>query len=96
MPVKPSSKHSLLLLWLLLLLLLIIIIIIIISRSICKLPIDSEIYKLYIQKLEKVSITIIIIIIIIIIISISIIIIKKAFPWGVHHCKRKEEATLEN
>ena len=94
MPVKPSSKHSLLLLWLLLLLLLIIIIIIIIiSRSICKLPIDSEIYKLYIQKLEKVSITIIIIIIII---SISIIIIKKAFPWGVHHCKRKEEATLEN
>ena len=96
MPVKPSSKHSLLLLWLLLLLLLIIIIIIIIiSRSICKLPIDSEIYKLYIQKLEKVSITIIIIIIIIIS-SISIIIIKKAFPWGVHHCKRKEEATLEN
>ena len=95
MPVKPSSKHSLLLLWLLLLLLLIIIIIIIIiSRSICKLPIDSEIYKLYIQKLEKASITIIIIIIISI--SISIIIIKKAFPWGVHHCKRKEEATLEN
>ena len=61
----------------------IIIIIIIISRSICKLPVGSEIHNCTFKNSTKVSIIIII-----------IIIVKKAFPWGVLHCKRKEEVTL--